>query len=273
MTELPSALVSRSAIGGQLEGKRVALFLDYDGTLTPIVSRPEEARLSGAMRTLLRELAGYCTVGIMTGRDRADIESRVGLDELIYAGSHGYDIAGPSGLRLEHEGGRRCLPELDDSERELLAQVGLVSGAQVERKRFAIAVHYRNVADSEVARVEEIVDTVLSRHTLLRKSGGKKVFELLPDIDWDKGRAVQWLLEALSLDEGHIVPIYVGDDLTDEDAFRVLAGRGIGVRVGLPAHPTRATYFLPDSGDVQRFLEELIVLLKPGRGFRRRAPS
>lgn len=261
-SELPSALESREEIAARLAAKRPGVFLDYDGTLTPIVSQPEYAILADSMRDVLRKLADLCIVAIVSGRDRADVEPLVGLDGLVYAGSHGFDIKGPDGLRMEHAGGRECLSDLDSAERELRPRIEPIAGARVERKRFAIANHYRNVADADVPKVEAAVREVVGMHGRLRMSGGKKVFELRPDIEWDKGRAVLWLLEALGLDGGDVVPFYLGDDVTDEDAFRVLAERGVGVLVGTPSYPTHASYGLRDTGEVEKFLTRLVNLLR-----------
>ncbi len=261
-SELPSALEAWGEIADAVEGKQPAVFLDYDGTLTPIVSQPEDAVLSDEMRSVLSDLANLCTVAIVSGRDRKDVEPLVDLEGLVYAGSHGFDIKGPDGLRMEHEGGRACLPDLEQAERELEARLGSVAGARVERKRFAIANHYRNVGESDVPRVEQAVGEVAERHGRLRVSGGKKVLELRPDIPWDKGRAVLWLLQALDLDGEAVLPFYVGDDVTDEDAFHALAERGVGVLVGSPAYKTHATYGLRDTDEVQRFLLALINLLR-----------
>jgi alpha,alpha-trehalase len=240
-----------------LDGRHPALFLDYDGTLTPIVSRPELAVLDPAMRDVLRRLAARCPVAVVSGRDRPDVAALVGLDGIVYAGSHGFDISGPGGLALEHEGGHASLDELDAVERRLRRPVEAIPGALVERKLFAIAVHYRNVPDADVARVRAIVEGAAADCRRVRTTGGKKIFEVRPAIDWDKGRAVLWLLEALALDRPDVVPIYVGDDETDEDAFRAIAGRGIGIRVGGPSEPTAATERLDDVPAVRRFLEEL----------------
>lgn len=259
--KLPSALEAMPELESIFRDRRPGLFLDYDGTLTPIVSQPEDALLSGEMRDVLRRLAELCTVAIVSGRDRADVQPLVGLDELVYAGSHGFDIAGPNGLRMEHEGGRERLSELDGAERELASRLEGIAGARVERKRFAIAVHYRNVAEGEVPKVERAVNEVVDGHDGLRLSGGKKVFELRPDIDWDKGRAILWLLEALDLEGDAVLPVYLGDDVTDEDAFRVLRGTGIGVVVGRPPYPTYASYALRDTREVRVFLQRLVGVL------------
>jgi trehalose-phosphatase len=260
--ELPSALESWREIAARLESRRPALFLDYDGTLTPIVSQPEQALLPGRMRDVLRELVPLSTVAVVSGRDLADVTLSVGLDGLIYAGCHGFDIEGPGGLRMEHEGGRACLAALDEAERELEERLGPLPGARVERKRFAIASHYRNVAEADVPLLEAAVREVAARHRRLRLSRGRKVLELRPDVEWDKGRAVLWLLEALGLDGEDVLPFYLGDDVTDEDAFRALAGRGIGVLVGRPPRRTSAAYGLNDVGEVLGFLEQLVGLLK-----------
>ena len=92
--------------------------------------------------------------------------------------------------------------------------------------------HYRLVDDSDVPKVASIVDEVLATHSNLRMLPGKKVFDLQPDIDWNKGKAILWLLDALDLDRDDVMPIYIGDDLTDEDAFQALRGRGLGPDLG-----------------------------------------
>src|SRR5215831_8641319 len=171
-------------------GDRLAVFLDYDGTLTPFVSHPENAWLSESMRQTLRSLAGRVSVAILSGRDLDDVRGRVHVDGIVYAGSHGFDIAGAGGLRREL--GAAYLPVLDAAEMELREALDDIPGAQLERKHFSVAAHYRNVNESDAVRVAEAVDTVAARHRELRRINGKKVYELLPDIDWHKGKAVLW---------------------------------------------------------------------------------
>ena len=236
---------------------RLALFLDYDGTLTPIVRRPEEATLTPEMRGLLEGLADCATVAIVSGRDLVDVQDMVGLENLQYAGSHGFDIAGPAGLRMQHEEARESLPELDEAEAELNQVLEGVEGARVERKHFAIAVHYRDVAEEEEGRVEGAVDDVVEGRSGLRKKGGKKIFELQPDVEWDKGRAVLWLLEQLELTAPDVVPVYIGDDVTDEDAFEALRDVGLGIRVGVEGEETLAHYTLPDPDGLEAFFRKL----------------
>lgn len=254
-----SALKQFDEIAERLAQRKLALFLDYDGTLTPIVERPELATLPEAMRSLLAELSEHHPVAVISGRDLANVREMVGLDNLVYAGSHGFDIVGPDGLQLQHEEARQRLPDLDAAQRELHQRLDDVAGVLIERKRFAIAIHYRLAADADLPRIEKVVDEVRAAHPSLRKKGGKKIFELQPDVEWHKGRAVLWLRETLGLDRPDVVTIYIGDDETDEDAFDALAEgeRGLGIIVAPPSAATRAHYYLEDCDAVQQFLEAL----------------
>ncbi len=257
--ELPGALERKDEIGGKISGREPAVFLDYDGTLTPIVARPEDAVLSPEMRETLSRLAEKFTVIIISGRDRRAVQEFVQLRDLIYAGSHGFDISGP-GLDLEHPGGEDALPQLYQAEKELNKRLASIRGTQVERKKFAIAVHYRNAPPSAVEPVREIVESVRNRYGNLRITGGKMILELRPDIEWDKGKALVWLLEELELDVPDTIPLYIGDDLTDEDAFRAIRDRGISVLVGDHGEDTMADYRLENVDETRQFLHFLIDL-------------
>jgi trehalose-phosphatase len=259
---LPGALEHLEDIRRRLERKKVVVFLDYDGTLTPIVDRPDHALLSSTMRQTLRELANCCPVAIISGRDRADVQALVQIDTIAYAGSHGFDIAAPQNRQIHCESGLAFLPALEQAEDELRQKLAAVAGVLVERKKFSIAVHFRNAAQADEAAVAVIVDEVLAHHPDLRKGHGKKVFELQPRIDWHKGKAVLWLLQALQLDGAGVLPLYIGDDLTDEDAFKALAQRGIGIMVEDSTRPTAAHYVLKSSVEVQAFLQHLTSWLK-----------
>jgi len=254
---LPSALNHVQEIVRRND--RPAVFLDYDGTLTPIVSQPEKALLSDSLRRALQALVMQAPVAILSGRDLDDVRQRVNISAIVYAGSHGFDIAGPRGLRKELA--TEFLPRLDIVEKEIGEQLTGIPGARLERKRFSIAAHYRNVNESDVPKVERAVSEVAARHRELRKMDGKKVHELLPDIDWDKGKAVLWLLENLGLERAKVRPIYIGDDRTDEDAFRALEKSGVGILVSEEPRPTAARYLLKDPAEVERFLRELVATL------------
>jgi trehalose-phosphatase len=250
---IPSALEYVQEIARR--GDRLAVFLDYDGTLTPIVSHPEDALLSDSTRQTLRELAGCLPVAILSGRDLDDVRGRVHVDGIVYAGSHGFDIAGGGGLRRQL--GAAYLSVLQTAETELREALDEIPGAQLERKHFSVAAHYRNVNENDAFRVALAVDAVAARHPELRGIDGKKVYELLPRIEWDKGKAVMWLLEALGLERENVRPIYIGDDNTDEDAFRAIEKRGVGILVSEQPQPTTARYSLKNPAEVERFLRAL----------------
>jgi trehalose 6-phosphate phosphatase len=131
----------------------------------------------------------------------------------------------------------------------------------LERKHFSVAAHYRNVNENDAFRVAQAVDAVAARHRELRRMDGKKVYELLPDIDWNKGKAALWLLETLGLESRNVLPIYIGDDRTDEDAFRALENRGVAIVVSEHPKVTAANYWLNNPEEVERFLGELIAHL------------
>jgi alpha,alpha-trehalase len=218
------------------------------------------------MRVAVRRLAGLCPVAIVSGRDRADVERLVGIDALVYAGSHGFDIAGPDGLRIEHEQGAAFSDAVERASANLQNALAGIDGALVEPKRFAVAVHYREVAEPELQTLEAKVDQVLEAVPELHKTHGKKVFELRPRFEWDKGKAVVWMLDALGLDRPEILPFYFGDDTTDEDAFRALDGRGVSIFVGPPGDTTAAAYRLEDPDAVGGFLNALSDLLEARDG-------
>jgi alpha,alpha-trehalase len=200
IVDVPVVWDRQQEIRERLKQKKLVVFLDYDGTLTPIVEDYNDATLSDAMRRMVAELARHYTVGIISGRDRKNLRNLVRLNSVFHAGSHGFDIAGPEGWRETLQQGTEFLPELDRAESELRKRLAAIEGHSVERKRFAIAIHYRRAQAEDVQRIEEVVDQVLADHPRLRKGHGKKVFQVQPRIDWDKGHAVLWLLERLGLD-------------------------------------------------------------------------
>jgi len=251
---LPSALDFLDRIV-QRPHREPVFFLDYDGTLSPIVSHPDDAILTKSMKESLRKLSKQFIVAIITGRDLDDIRPRAGLENLWYAGSHGFDIAGPSG-DVEHRQGEDFLPVLDEVEERLRERLSAVSGCLVERKRFSIATHYRQVAVDQVDNVKQTVEELAARHPELRMTSGKKVFELQPDIDCNKGTALRWLMDTLELDLSQYFPIYIGDDVTDEDAFLQLQDNGVGILVATHPQTTAAQYRLDGPAEVQIFLNE-----------------
>jgi len=257
---LPPALDHLDRLDPRRTGRRLAVFLDYDGTLTPIVARPDLAVMDEPMRAAVRRLADRVPVAVISGRDVADLHDKVRLDGIAYAGSHGFDIHTADGRRVDAADVSAALPDLDAAEAELREALSAVEGVLVERKAFSCAVHYRNVDPGAVGNVEAAVARAVDRHPSLKRFGGKKVFEIQPAVDWHKGKAVDALLDALGLDGGAVLPVFVGDDVTDENAFRWLAGRGIGIGVGDEPRETAADLAVPDVDAVGRLLAAMADL-------------
>jgi trehalose 6-phosphate phosphatase len=181
----------------------------------------------------------------------------MGVDDLIVAGSHGFDIWSPAGGEIQREEGEEFGRLLEGVEARLREELGGIEGALIEPKKSSVAAHYRLVSEDERPRVGRVVDEILT------ELPGKMVYEIQPNIDWDKGKAVLYLLGALDLDRDDVVPMYLGDDITDEHAFGALATRSIGVFVGSADDPevagrtTAADYVLHDVQEVERFLDTL----------------
>lgn len=270
----PNALAAWATVARALEahlpgsaaktagGPRLAVFLDYDGTLTPIVARPDLARLADDTRDALRRLSRAWPTSIVSGRGLEDVRGLVGIESLVYAGSHGFDIALPPGATARAPIALDIEPAVHRAAADLRQTIGGVPGVLIEDKRFSVAVHYRLVDPTRVAAIERAVDQVLAGHAGLQKALGKKVFELRPAQDWDKGKALLWLLDALDL--GDAYPIYVGDDVTDEDAFDAVRDHGLGILVAELPRPTAALYLLQDPFEVRLLLDRLADLAGAG---------
>jgi trehalose 6-phosphate phosphatase len=267
----PSALVRWDEIANRLAGARPVLFLDYDGTLAPLAPSPDLATLPGATREALARAAARFPIAILSGRDREDVAAKVGLPDLVYAGCHGFDIAGGaagSDPRLRREVGENIPAEIASAAARLTTALGAIPGVFIEPKRFALSVHYRLVSAERVPEIERAVDEALAAHPALRKGLGKKLFELRPALHWHKGKALLWILCRLGScqpqgEQEEWIPIYIGDDVTDEDAFRAVAERGIGIVVlheTDPPRETAAAYSLRDPEEVRGLLDRLAAL-------------
>jgi len=255
--DLPSALDNKDEIFRKLKSGTPVVSLDYDGTLTPIVENPAKATLDENLRRIIRRLAEQWTVAIVSGRDLADVRSMVRIGDIIYSGSHGFDIAGPGESYRTQGNGERFLPALDRAESELRVAVSKIPKAKVERKRFAIAVHYREGREQDISSLDKIVEETFRHLTDLRLTTGKKIWEFVPDIDWDKGRALLALYDNLFIDRSKLVPVFIGDDITDENAFRAIGTKGINIVVGEEDRETEANFRLKNPGEVKVFLESM----------------
>ena len=253
--DLPAAFGHFDEIVRLMQQKTV-LCLDYDGTLSPIVPNPKDAVLGDAMRQQLEAVAQLIPVAIVSGRGLPFIREQVALDEVYYAGSHGFEIVGPDGFQHELPEAQDALSLLDQTEQQLQQQLSAVAGAEVERKKYGIAVHYRRVAEAEHATVKQAVKRLDQQESALKLGKGKMVLELRPNIDWHKGKAIHFIADHITASGGAPYIVYIGDDITDEDAFQSIK-HGAGILVGSHAEDSAADYRLKDVEAVQRFLQQL----------------
>lgn len=236
----------------------IILLTDYDGTLTPIVDKPELALLSEDTRVLLREISGQYPIAIISGRSLADIKDLVGVDGIYYAGNHGLEISGP-GLDLKKPEADRTRPLIAKICNQLQDVLGHIEGAIVENKGLTASVHYRLVSDVDFYRLENVFKKVIHPYLStgkIRMNSGKKVFEIRPNLGWNKGKAARWMIDSVAHQKDSL-PIYIGDDRTDEDAFAALKDHGITILVSEKIKSSNAEYFLRNVGEVRVFLEKL----------------
>ena len=246
------------------QADHVLLLSDYDGTLTPIVEHPELAHLSTATRSLLQELAQQqrYTVGIISGRALRDLKLRVGVESMLYAGNHGLEVEGAS-VSFVHPVAEEFKAVAHELNLALQRGISTIKGAFVEDKGLSLSVHYR-LADSErEPEVKSAFEHAVSEPRRLgkvRTTAGKKVYEVRPAVDWDKGKAIAMVVAETSRaqPESRTTAVFLGDDLTDEDGFMVVGKLGgITVFVGDEPRETAADYFLRSPSEVADFLSRL----------------
>lgn len=279
LNEHPSALRSFNSMMDIADGKRIVVFLDYDGTLSPIVSDPDRAFMSDPMRSAVRQLSKHFPTAIISGRSRDKVYEFVKLDEIYYAGSHGMDIMAPprqsksydgryQSRALDKEGNefiifqpaQEFLPAITKMLKEVTETTCDIKGVKIEDNRFCISVHYRHIQEEDYDMLEAKVQSMLLNYPRFHMTRGKKVLEIRPSIKWNKGHALEYLLDTLGFAKANdVLPMYIGDDRTDEDAFKILQKRGKGFPIIVSTTPrdTMASYSLRDTSEVLCFLIRL----------------
>jgi trehalose 6-phosphate phosphatase len=232
------------------------IFLDFDGTLAPVVNDPSKASMPPQTLQALTSLASLekVSLAIISGRGLADLKARVGLPNLIYAGNHGLEISGPGMYYIQPVAAKRA-QALTELLADLQRRMEHISGVQVENKGLSASVHYRRAPADKLREIYQLINAAVSgSRGLFQMSPGLRVYEIRPRVTWHKGKAVSWIREAWA--KRGALAMYVGDDVTDEDAFLALP-EGITISVG-SARQTSARYYLEDQGSLQQFLGWLI---------------
>lgn len=242
----------------------VVLGLDYDGTLTPIVKHPSLARLSPDVQETLTQLSKRekLNVVLVSGLSLPDLAAKAGrYSGACYVGNHGFEMKGPA-FHYVHPDALRAREVLQEIKKKLTRVFKPVRGVFVEDKIWTLSVHYRALARLKAARIRKIFLTTVRHYAAASKvklTEGKKVWEIRPAADWNKGKALLWLWDQLHGDiAGKTFFIYFGDDVSDEDAFKALKPSGITVKItGRPDPSSAARYYLRSPKEVSKFLKKL----------------
>lgn len=237
--------------------QKIALFLDFDGTLVSIQKDPSKCILHERIKEQLKSLSrsGHCYITILSGRSLPDIKNMVGIPEICYSGNHGL-IVSSRDMTYIHPKALTAKPLIDKAVRMLNKEIAGIEGAWIERKKFTASLHFRSVRKKDMPLVKRAFYNVVSEFSEgvgLAVIKGKMVLELAPDASWNKGSAALWILNRL---KGKYLPLYIGDDWTDETAFRALNKKGVTIRVGKSAK-TAANYYLKNQREVSEFLKKL----------------
>ncbi|MBU1913365.1 MAG: trehalose-phosphatase [Candidatus Omnitrophica bacterium] len=233
--------------------------------MTSIVQNPDKAIIPRKTKEILRGLSenSYCRVAIISGRALKDIKNKISLDGIIYAGNHGLEIDGPK-VKFKAPVTMRYMVMLKKIKGILKNRLSKIKGTIVEDKGLTLSVHYRLVDSKDTGLVKTIFHKTLIHYIVNNKikiKPGKKVLEIRPPLEWDKGKIVLWLLarHKFILNGEPCIPIYIGDDVTDEDAFKALRDKGLTIFVGENEH-SFAKYYLRNTREVTEFLGQVLKI-------------
>jgi trehalose-phosphatase len=250
-------------IKNEFAKKIVFLFLDYDGTLAPIAETPDKAAIPKETRELLKELSedSRCRLAIISGRSLSDIKRAIGLKNVFYAGNHGLEIESPK-LKFESQVSPRLKSAIRNIAEELARRLSSIKGVLIEDKGLTLSIHYRLVDKKDIPAFEKIFSEVTSPYTVRDKikiNSGKKVYEIKPPVQWDKGKVVLWLMARQQFVSGKnkVLPVYIGDDVTDEDGFRALKNKGLTIFVGKPKS-SEAGYYVKNTEEVVQLIKQIL---------------
>lgn len=242
------------------KAKRVLLFLDYDGTLSPLIKDPNKAHMPATIKNRLRELSRKKNIklAVISGRALSDVRKRVGLKGIAYAGNHGFEvfIAGKNYFTRPLPKG--SLSVLRKVKRLLRRGLAGVEGIVFEDKGPFFAIHYRKADTSQISLVKAVFAEVtrpLIKQKKIIATRGKKFLEARPNINCTKADAFRLFEKKFKKTKSDIT-VFAGDDITDEDIFRVMRSPDIGVRIGRKK-TSHAAYFLKNIREVSKLLKVL----------------
>ncbi len=236
----------------RIAGREIFVFTDYDGTLSPIVESPEDARISDDLIDILSKLKMTIPVAVISGRRLEDLRKRVGIEGMIYAGNHGAEVFDGKCTVINQESSVDT-DLLNAFMERLRSALSHIEGVVIENKGITVSIHFRKVNSKYLWELLSIFrKTAKNYEGAFRITHGKKVIEIRPVNIWNKGIAVSWILENMA---NAVYPVYIGDDTTDEDAYKAIDGKGISVSIG--KNP-EAEFYLKNQSEVKDFLKWLL---------------
>ncbi|HKI54002.1 MAG TPA: trehalose-phosphatase [Anaerolineales bacterium] len=249
----------------QLKGKRVDLFLDYDGTLAVFAPTPDDVLPNDDVIGLISQLADLTNVrvSIVSGRRLAHIRKLLPIKGILLAGTYGVEMQKPDGEeihQMEYESIRPTLDSLKPRWQELINDK---LGFYLEDKGWALAIHARNAEEQQGLRVLEEAEKMLTPNVLgehLQKIHSYRFLEIGPN-NADKGHALRYLFDNFHWTDS--IPIYIGDDDKDEEAFQVINEKnGFSILVSKEERTTKASYRLSSPTEVHQWLRDAFIVTK-----------
>jgi trehalose-phosphatase len=242
---------------------RPIILMDFDGTLVEFNVDPCAVTLPPSRQILLQTLENRAdfSAGIISGRRIADLRERLpAAPSMFFAGLHGLEIEGP-GLRFAHNGVALAAPGISVLAKDLRRAVRPLPGVFVEDKTYSVVMHLRGASKADrlhaITRFNALAEPLLSEGTV-RLQPGDQVLELLPNVDWAKGDAVRAIVRQIECDARETGwPVYLGDDMTDEDAFEEIGTNGLTISVG--KRPGAASFQIDDPAAVECFLKTILA--------------
>lgn len=247
-------------IWAELKNKKIYLLLDYDGTLAPIAQNPDLAVLAPKTWAVLKKLSNHprCMLAIISGRALASIKKMVKIPKIIYSGNHGFEVD-YHGVHLKLLQDTNFQILLNKIHTVLGKKMKGIKGILLENKKMTLSVHYRLVSRNQRPVIKTIFREVITPYQVRRQvnvTAGKMVLEIRPPLEWGKGDLVKWLLHEGAQNGNKTVVFYFGDDRTDEEAFKVVKGKGYAIIVGKNKR-SAAEYYLKNPDEVGKVLEQI----------------
>lgn len=246
--------------------KNLAILLDYDGTLSPIVDHPDLAKIPPETKAILEDLSKTPSVflAIVSGRDVNNVKEKVGINDITYAGNHGFQVIYPNGTKYSHQ-----LPTgFDDKIKELISNLEksvVRDGAWIEDKGATLTFHFRATPEEKRPELERTAREIIEKAGF--KAGNSHfAVEARPPIEWNKGKVVLMLLDREYGEnkwQGNVRIIFIGDDTTDEDAMLALKGNAATFRIASSAEvKTHAEKLLSSTQSVVDILKLIKTVYK-----------